>query len=70
VTGYYFQSRVEDALRRNSTRPERERVAIPGILGTAKVLEVPALDEGFDELYYVSIGATGEFSIREWADAL
>ena len=69
VMGYYFPSRVQDALRRNWTRPGGERVPVPGILRTAKVLEVPALDEGFDELYYVSIGETGKFIIREWADA-
>jgi predicted kinase len=68
VTGYYFESNPQDALRRNAARLEAERIPIPGLLGTRKALEVPMLDEGFDELYYVRIGDDGEFVVQEWAD--
>ena len=66
VTGYYFQSVVRDAIRRNAARPERERVPIPGIAGTYKVLQVPTLAEGFDALYYVETSGDNEFTVREW----
>src|SRR5947209_4818962 len=53
VVGYYFQSRVEDCKRRNDQRPSAQQVPIRGILGTAGRMELPSLEEGFDELYYV-----------------
>src|SRR5262245_142964 len=38
VTGYYFRSTAREALERNATRPEPERVPVRGILGTARRL--------------------------------
>src|SRR5205085_6248126 len=55
VVGYYFQSRVEDCMRRNVQRPPARQVPLPGILGTAGRMELPSLQEGFDELFYVRI---------------
>jgi predicted kinase len=68
VIGYYFQSRVEDCKRRNEQRPEAERIPLPGILGTAGRLELPKLQEGFDELYYVRIDEANRFVVEEWKD--
>lgn len=59
VVGYYFQSKVDDAQRRNAIRDEKERVPEKGILGTYASLQLPTVDEGFDELYYVAIGEDG-----------
>ena len=69
VIGYYFQSKIADAVRRNAIRPENERIPEKGILGAAKHLEQPSLSEGFDELWYVEIGMDG-FIAKEWNDAL
>jgi predicted kinase len=66
--GYYFQSRVEDCQRRNLQRSESEQIPFVGLLGTAKRLELPQRNEGFDELYYVSIGDGGQFIVEEWND--
>jgi predicted kinase len=66
VIGYYFQSSVGDALRRNTERMGKERVPDLAILATFKKLQIPTLDEGFDALYYVQIDASGEFIIQEW----
>lgn len=68
VIGYYFQSRVEDCLRRNERRPADQRVPQKGILGTAGRVELPTLGEGFDELHYVRIDETGGFVIEGWRD--
>lgn len=68
VIGYYFESKVEDVLRRNESRPEPQRVPRAAILGTYKRLRVPTLAEGFDELHYVRINETGEFTIEAWRD--
>ena len=68
VIGYYFQSRVEDCQRRNEQRPPEQRIPLKGLLGTAGRMELPSLDEGFDELHYVRIDDNGGFVIEGWRD--
>lgn len=65
VEGYYFQSRVEDCFRRNQSR--NESVPDVAILSTAKKLEIPSLDEGFDDLFYVRLTDEG-FVVEDWND--
>lgn len=67
IIGYYFQSSVQEAIRRNNLRSGSERVPPQAIGGTAKRLQLPTLSEGFDELYYVAIGAAGGFVVEECA---
>ena len=67
VVGCYFRSSLEECLLRNQTRPEP--IPEKGVLGTAKRLQLPALDEGFDALRYVRLTPTG-FVIEEWCDEL
>jgi predicted kinase len=66
VIGYYFQSRVEDCKRRNEQRPVEEQIPVLGILGAARRLEIPSMDEGFDELFYVRIDEANRFVVEEW----
>lgn len=68
VIGYYFQSRVEDCLRRNEQRPADQRVPPKGILGTAGRMELPTLGEGIDELHYVRIDEASGFVVDRWRD--
>jgi predicted kinase len=70
VIGYYFQSRVEDCMRRNEQRPLDQRVPPRGILGTSGRLQIPSRDEGFDELYYVLIDDANRFVVEEWKDEI
>ena len=65
VVGYYFQSQVAACQKRNENRPEEQVVPLKDLLGTCNRLEVPCLDEGFDELYSVQIGADGGFMVEE-----
>jgi predicted kinase len=65
VEGYYFQSKVEDCLRRNESRDGS--VPDVAILSTAKKLEIPSLDEGFDDLFYVRLTDNG-FVLEDWND--
>ncbi len=65
VTGYYFQSVIADCLRRNAQRIGAARIPDVGVVSRAKDLELPSFEEGFDELYYVSISETG-FSVEVW----
>ena len=68
VVGYYFESRIEDCKRRNEQRPPECQIPLPGLFGTYKRLELPALVEGFDELHYVRIAEEKCFSVEEWVD--
>lgn len=68
VVGYFFQSRVADALRRNSNRDEPERVPDKGILGASGRLELPARAEGFDELCFVRLDEPKGFVVEEWKE--
>ena len=67
VTGIYFQSRVADCLQRNRERSESCRVPDVAILSTAKKLEIPSWDEGFDRLIYVRL-VDQRFVCEEWQD--
>jgi len=67
VIGYYFQSKVADALLRNNQRSGKEKVPEVGIKGTYKRLSLPSMDEGFDELYYVT-AENNIFTVKEWSN--
>ena len=69
VCGYYFESKVEDCLRRNAQRSEAERVPEVAILSKAAELQLPSFDEGFDELHYVRLTDDG-FAVDDWSDGL
>lgn len=68
VVGYYFSSRVSDAVRRNAKREAAKRVPDKAILGTAARFELPSRGEGFEALHYVTCLASGGFSVEEWKD--
>ena len=67
VIGYYFQSKIHDCIARNEQRTTEEQVPKLGLLGASNRLELPSLDEGFDELYYVQIDPeTKVFLVEQW----
>ena len=55
VIAYFFDTPVEDALRRNRAREGRERVPDVAIFTARKRLEPPSRAEGFDQLYTVHL---------------
>ena len=65
VIGYYFRSNIGDALLRNSKREGKERIPDAGVKGTYRKLELPSLEEGFDELYFVEVSEHG-FNVKNW----
>jgi len=70
IIGYYFSSKVQDALERNRKREGKARIPDKGVTGTAGRLELPVLIEGFDELWYVRMDGNGGFIIEEWNNEL
>lgn len=63
VIGYFFEPDIQGSLRRNAVRPVKERVPIPGLFRTRKLLQAPSLAEGFDELFTVRLNSDGDFEI-------
>ena len=55
VVGYYFDVTTRAAVARNAVRTGKDKVPNVAIFTVAKRLEPPAADEGFDELYRVTI---------------
>ena len=63
IAGYYFSGRIAECLLRNQqrTRPVPE----VGLLATARKLQIPSMDEGFNSLNYVRLDESG-FVIEDW----
>jgi len=66
--GYYFQSKLAEAVERNSLRPEDEQISEKGIRGAYARLQLPSHSEGFDSLFYVGIGDNGLFKVEKWKE--
>ena len=69
VIGYYFQSKISDSLYRNSLREGKENIPEVGVKATFSKLEKPAIEEGFDELFYIEI-SENTFIIKEWTNEI
>ena len=65
VVGYHFTATTREAVGRNRGREGKQRVPDVAIFTKAKRLVVPTADEGFDELYAVSILEDRTFDVRE-----
>ena len=65
VVGYFFEPGIQDSLRRNAARePQVPKVAI---FTTAKKLQPPSFEEGFDEIHHVRLAEGGGFSVAQRA---
>lgn len=66
ITGYYFESKLADALIRNCDRNLDQQIPDKGIRGTAARLVLPSYEEGFDQLFYVRILPHQHFAVEDW----
>ena len=64
VISYYFETDLNSTLERNCHREGKANIPEVGVRATFKKLEVPSLDEGFDEIFKVKIVGNGEFQIQ------
>jgi predicted kinase len=64
VVGYYFDVATRAAVARNARRTGKDRVPNVAIFTIAKRLEPPTVDEGFDELYRVTIADDRSLTIE------
>jgi predicted kinase len=65
VVCYFFRTETRAAIARNNKREGRARIPIPGILGTYKKLNEPRPEEGFDEIYLVTLTPENEFIVEQ-----
>lgn len=63
VIAYYFDSCLDDALLRNEQREGKAKIPRVGVISTFKKLEIPELEEGFDEIYRVSLYQENDFNV-------
>ena len=63
VIGFYFSGTTREAVGRNRGRQGTERVPDIAIFASARRMVVPTLEEGFDELYRVVVGAESTFEV-------
>jgi tRNA uridine 5-carbamoylmethylation protein Kti12 len=64
VIGYFFQVSTRVAVARNKDRSGKAQIPLVGIFGAYKRLEPPSREEGFDELFVVTIGADRNFMVN------
>lgn len=70
VVGYYFQTNLEKAIERNNQRMAKAKIPEKGLFSSFKRLQIPRFDEGFDELFYVSINEENQFIVEDWKDEI
>lgn len=68
AVGYYFSSRLAEALERNAGRSGAQRVPDRGVMGTAGRLVIPRMAEGFSALWYVTLDPGRGFGVSPWED--
>ena len=66
TVGYYFETSLKECLERNRGREGKQRVPDIALFATAKRLELPALIEGFDQLYAVQTLGESRFEVKPW----
>jgi predicted kinase len=66
VVGYYLRSDLKSAMERNNRRTGKSRIPDKGLFDSAKRLQIPTYDEGFDELNYVWIDQERRFVTETW----
>ncbi len=70
IIGYYFQTNLEKAMRRNNQRTGKAKIPDKGLFSSFKRLQVPKFEEGFDELFYVSVNDENRFIVEDWKDEI
>jgi predicted kinase len=64
LIGYFFDCKLEDSLIRNSLRTGKDKIPDGGVIATYRKLVAPKIEEGFDELYKVTIGEESSFTVE------
>jgi predicted kinase len=69
VVGYFFESRLQDCIRRNERRTGRAKLPAKVIAATSNKLELPSFEEGFDELFFIARRNERAMIRQKWREA-
>jgi predicted kinase len=64
VIGYLVEVDAVEALGRNAERTGKARIPASGVMGTARRLQRPTPEEGFDELWHATAAPGGGWRIE------
>ena len=67
VIAYYFDCPFQDALARNNRREGKAKIPDIGVKGTAKKMQRPSFEEGFDKIFTVKVGED-TFVVQEYLE--
>jgi len=67
VIGYFFDISTRAAVARNANRTGKSKVPNVAIFTTAKRLQSPKIEEGFDELYRIELTEDRKFRVTQVA---
>lgn len=70
VVAYFFDTTLGDAIQRNNQRVGKQRIPVPAIAGAFRKLQVPTREEGFDDVYRVTIAPEDGFVVSKHAPEL
>lgn len=70
VIGYYFVSNLAAAIERNNEREGKAKIPEKAIRATFSRLQIPAFEEGFDELFDVNIDDAKAFVVEKRKDEI
>jgi predicted kinase len=65
VVGYFLETSLKDAIRRNSRRVGKAKVPVPAIAAALRRLEPMQKDEGFDQIFVVKSLDGEKFEVEE-----
>ena len=65
VIAYFFDTTLRDAIQRNNQRAGKQKIPVPAIAGAFRKLQVPTLEEGFDDVYSVNVAPEGGFIVSK-----
>jgi predicted kinase len=68
VVAYFFDTTLRDAIQRNNQRTGKQKIPVPAIAGAFRKLQVPTPEEGFDDVYRVTVAPQGEFDVSKHAE--
>jgi predicted kinase len=63
TVAYFFESSLREAMQRNNLRAGKQRVPAPAVAAAFKKLVRPSAEEGFDEIYTVTLTGDSGFVV-------
>jgi len=63
IVAYFFETTLKDAIRRNNQRTCKQKIPVPALAGAIRKIQPPTVEEGFDEIFTVTIAPENKFNV-------